>query len=110
MSRLWVLPDKPGTVIAVGAWWYVALEPYNDRDGELAWELLPPANEEVRRSMERAGVKSQCVYSGESVWLEADQEGGYYVISEPVQRPYGPHLRTRPRHSDDSVREEEKEN
>jgi len=94
MSDLWTLPAEPGTVIAIGGWWLVRLEPHNGT-GPGCWELLPAATEEIRLSMERARVKAQCVYSDEWVLTEAEQEGGYYVVSAPVNRQYGPHIRYR---------------
>jgi hypothetical protein len=80
-----VLPTEPGTVIAIGKWWLVRLEPHNG-SGPACWELLPHRDDETRASMERAGVKSQCVYSEEWVQAEAEQEGRFEVISAPIRR------------------------
>lgn len=95
MDSLWKLPDEPGTVIAIGGWWLVALERYEGREGPVSWELLPGASQEVAASIERAGAKAQCVYGHEWVMAEAEQEGGYFVVSTPLHRQYGPTIRTR---------------
>lgn len=90
--RLWHLPEAPGTVIAIGKWWLVRLEPH-EGTGLGCWELLPPRDDDVRRSMERAGVKPQCVYSDEWVLAEAEQEGGYFVVATAERTWYGPTMR-----------------
>lgn len=102
-ERLWILPTKPGTVIAIGGWWFVKLESYEHEEsgpvhkpGEEPWELLPARSDAIRQSMEAARFSQQTVYSHEQVLIEAAQEGGYFVIAEPVERPYGPTLVTRP--------------
>lgn len=95
MSDLWTLPTEPGTVIAIGGWWLVRLEPWNG-DGPGCWELLPARSDEIRLSMERAGAKPQCVYGDDWVLAEAQQEGGYYVMAEPTYRPFGPTIRYLP--------------
>jgi hypothetical protein len=99
MSRhtLWHLPEQPGTVIAIGSWWLVRLEPH-EGTGPGCWELLPPRDDEARRSMERAGVKWQCVYGDEWVLAEAEQEGGYLVMATAERTPYGPVIRERSNH------------
>lgn len=94
-EQLWNLPSKPGTVIAIGEWWLVRLRSYEGAPS--AWELLPPSDRKVKEGMERAGVNAQCVYADDWVLAEADQEGGYYVMAEPTQRPYGPHIRNKER-------------
>lgn len=80
------LPDNPGTVIAIGSWWLVRLAPYET--GTKSWELLPFRSREEHDNAERLGVKAQCVYGDDWVLSEAEQEGGYEVIAEPV-KPYG---------------------
>ena len=78
------LPTEPGTVIAIGGWELVKLRLYNaEQPG--GWELLPAKDDQVRRSMDRAGVKAQCVYGDEWVRAEAEQDrDGFRVISEPA--------------------------
>ena len=93
MENLWSLPTNPGTVIAIGEWWLVRLRPYEGAPS--AWELLPMSNKETTEHAKSIGVDSQCVYDDAWVMSEADQEGGYYVISEAVRTPYGPHIRRR---------------
>lgn len=80
------LPEKPGTVIAIGEWWLVRLRSY--QGAESAWELLPMPSREMKDRAERIGVSTQCVYSNAWVLAEAEQEGGYDVISSPGT-PYG---------------------
>lgn len=91
MNKLWNLPTEPGTVIAIGEWWLVRLRSYEGAPS--AWELLP--SKELTGLASRNGVTTQTVYDDAWVYAEADQEGGYYIISKPVDRPYGPHTRTR---------------
>lgn len=90
--RLWHLPEAPGTVIAIGAWWFVKLEPH-EGVGPGCWELLPARDEKTRQSMERAGVKAQCVYSDDWVLTEAEQQGGYLVVATAESTWYGPTMR-----------------
>ncbi|MEO5920632.1 MAG: hypothetical protein ABIQ01_05755 [Pseudolysinimonas sp.] len=87
-----VLPTEPGTVIAIGAWWLVRLEPH-EGSGPGCWELLPPRDETTRRSMEGNQVRAQCVYGDEWVLAEAEHEGHFTVIAEPASarpRPESP--------------------
>lgn len=81
------LPEKPGTVIAIGGWWLVRLPGYEGAPS--AWELLPFATEAIRNRAEGIGVKAQCVYGDEWVLAEAEQEGGYLVIADPREEPSG---------------------
>lgn len=81
------LPEKPGTVIAIGGWWLVRLPGYEGAPS--AWELLPFATEAIRNRAESIGVKAQCVYGDEWVLAEAEQEGGYLVIADPREEPSG---------------------
>lgn len=84
---LLTLPQKPGTVIAIGDWWLVRLPPYET--GAMSWELLPFRSDAQREHAERQGVKAQCVYGDDWVLAEAEQEGGYLVISDPRPVPSG---------------------
>lgn len=77
-----VLPDKPGTIIAIGEWWFVRLRPY-EPGVDAAWELLP-APKDVADRIERMGIKTQHVYSDEWVLAEAEQEGSFKIISRPA--------------------------
>lgn len=86
-EQLLTLPQKPGTVIAIGDWWLVRLRPYEGAPS--AWELLPFPSSELREHAERQGVKAQCVYGDEWVLAEVEQEGGYLVISDPREIPSG---------------------
>lgn len=86
-EELLKLPQRPGTVIAIGVWWLVRLRPYGDAPS--AWELLPLPSGELTDQAERNGVKTQCVYGDEWVLAEAEQEGGYLVISDPRVTPSG---------------------
>lgn len=86
-EQLLRLPEKPGTVIAIGDWWLVRLRPYET--GAKSWELLPFRSEAEREHAERIGVKAQCVYGDEWVLAEAEQEGGYLVIADPREEPSG---------------------
>jgi hypothetical protein len=81
------LPEKPGTVIAIGGRWLVRLPGYEGAPS--AWELLPFATEAIRNRAESIGVKAQCVYGDEWVLAEAEQEGGYLVIADPREEPSG---------------------
>lgn len=102
MAReLWNLPSEPGTVISIGDWWLVRLPPYEGAPS--AWELLPARSTGIRVSMTRAGAHEQCIYGDDWVFSEADQEGGYFIISEPVQKPYGPSIRIKPEESADAA-------
>lgn len=92
-ERLWVLPTKPGTVIDVGLWRFVKLEPYEGTNAG-GWELLPARDAATKKTMSNCSVKDQCVYGDEWVLAEAEQEGGYFVIAEPVE-PYGPTMQKR---------------
>lgn len=87
-EQLLKLPEKPGTVIAIGDWWLVRLRPYEDT-GPGAWELLPLPSSELAERAERSGVNPQCVYGDDWVLAEAEQEGGYLVIADPRERPGG---------------------
>jgi hypothetical protein len=78
-----VLPETPGTVIAIGEWWFVKLRPYTE-GVEAAWELLP-APKNVAERIERLGIRTQHVYNNEWVLGEADQEGKFKIISEPKE-------------------------
>lgn len=86
-EQLLKLPETPGTVIAIGDWWLVRLRPYEGAPS--AWELLPFPDSQVRDHAERIGVKAQCVYGDEWVLAEAEQEGGYLIISDPRPTPSG---------------------
>jgi len=81
------LPEKPGTVIAIGEWWLVRLRPYEGAPS--AWEMLPLPSKELQEHVEQMGVKTQCIYGDEWVLAEAEQEGGYLVISDPRPTPSG---------------------
>lgn len=87
-EQLLQLPKKPGTVIAIGDWWLIRLRPYEDT-GESAWELLPMPSKDLADHARRNGVKTQCIYGDQWVLAEAEQEGGYVVISDPRERPSG---------------------
>jgi hypothetical protein len=77
------LPATPGTVIAIGDWWFVRLRPY--KPGlEPAWELLP-APQDVEEKARRNGFPSQCIYSDEIVRGEIDQEGSFRVVAAPEE-------------------------
>lgn len=78
------LPQKPGTVIAIGEWWLVRLRSYEGSSS--AWELLPFPDAALREHAEQMGVKQQCVYGDDWVLAEVEQEGGYDVISTPGTR------------------------
>jgi hypothetical protein len=86
-EQLLTLPQKPGTVIAIGEWWLVRLRPYEGAPS--AWEMLPLPSKELQEHVEQMGVKTQCVYGDEWVLAEAEQEGGYLVISDPRPTPSG---------------------
>jgi hypothetical protein len=75
------LPTTPGTVIGIGDWRLVRLEPY-ETGLPGAWEMLP-IPEAVQGSLSRAGAKAQCVYGDEWVQAEAQQYGGFETLSEP---------------------------
>jgi hypothetical protein len=86
-ERLLQLPKAPGTVNAIGDWWLVRLRPYeNGYDG--SWELLPFRSADARTHAASLNVRSQCVYSEAWVLTEAEQEGHFTVISEPLSQPY----------------------
>jgi hypothetical protein len=85
-EQLLKLPEKPGTIIAVGEWWLVRLRPYEGAPS--AWELLPLPSKALVDHVKSMGVATQCVYGDDWVLAEVEQEGGYTVIAEPVT-PYG---------------------
>ncbi len=87
-EQLLRLPEKPGTVIAIGSWWLVRLRPYEDT-AESAWELLPMPSKSLAEHAKRLGVKTQCIYGDDWVLAEAEQEGGYLVIADPREEPSG---------------------
>lgn len=86
-EQLLKLPEKPGTVIAIGDWWLVRLRPYQGAPS--AWELLPMPDAETSVRAKSLGVREQCVYGDEWVLAEVEQEGGYVVISDPRDVPSG---------------------
>lgn len=86
-EQLLRLPEKPGTVIAIGDWWLVRLRPYEGAPS--AWELLSFPSKSTHDSAEKIGVKAQCVYGDDWVLAEAEQEGGYLVIADPREEPSG---------------------
>jgi len=88
-EQLLKLPEKPGTVIAIGAWWLVRLRPYEDTGAPSAWELLPMPSKATEDHATRQNVKTQCIYDDAWVLAEAEQEGGYLVISDPRDTPSG---------------------
>lgn len=81
-EQLLNLPQKPGTIIAVGEWWLVRLRPHEGAPS--AWELLPLPSKELADHVKAMGVATQCVYGDDWVLAEVEQEGGYTVIAEPV--------------------------
>lgn len=81
------LPQKPGTIIAIGGWWLVRLRPYEGAPS--AWELLPFPSKDLADHAKRMGVKPQCIYGDDWVLSEVEQEGSFVIISEPVDKPYG---------------------
>ena len=85
-EQLLTLPSTPGTVIAIGNWWLVRLRPYGGAPS--AWEMLPLPSAEATARAKANGVVTQCVYADDWVLSEAEQEGGYVIISTPA-RPYG---------------------
>jgi len=95
MSHLWNLPSEPGTIIAIGEWWLVRLRPYGNANS--AWELLPMPTRELHDRAKSQGTAAQCIYGDDWVMSEAEQEGGYFIIAEPVRTPYGPHIRNKAR-------------
>jgi len=77
------LPTEPGTVIAIGDWWLIRLQPWAE-DVPAAWELLPQP-QDVARRINRLGIKTQCVYSDDWVQAEVDQDPkGFRIISKQV--------------------------
>ncbi len=86
-EQLLKLPEKPGTVIAIGEWWLIRLRPYEGAPS--AWEMLPLPSKELTDHAKANGVSTQCVYGDDWVLAEAEQEGGYLVISDPRERPSG---------------------
>lgn len=86
-EQLLKLPEKPGTVIAIGDWWLVRLQPYDGAPS--AWELLPMPTRQATEHARRNGVKAQCVYGDDWVLAEVEQEGGYVIISDPRDQPSG---------------------
>ena len=83
-----VLPTEPGTVIAVGDWWFVRLRAY-ETTSQSAWELLPLPTKRLSESAARNGFPQQCGYSSEAVLAEAEQEGGFVIVAAPVSVPGG---------------------
>lgn len=88
-EQLLKLPEKPGTVIAIGEWWLVRLRPYEDTGAPSAWELLPMPSRTTEDHARRKGVASQCIYDDAWVLAEVEQEGGYLVIADPRDEPSG---------------------
>jgi len=86
-EQLLKLPQKPGTVIAIGTWWLVRLRPYGG--AQSAWELLPMPDDASSERAKALEVRAQCIYNDEWVLAEAEQEGGYVVISDPRDAPSG---------------------
>lgn len=86
-EQLLKLPEKPGTVIAIGEWWLIRLRSYEGAPS--AWELLPLPSKELTDHAKANGVSTQCVYGDDWVLAEAEQEGGYLVISDPRPTPSG---------------------
>lgn len=86
-EQLLRLPEKPGTVIAIGEWWLVRLRPCEGHPS--AWEMLPLPSKELREHAQRNGASGQCIYGDDWVLAEAEQEGGYLVISDPRDEPSG---------------------
>jgi hypothetical protein len=85
-EQLLTLPQKPGTIIAIGDWWLVRLRPYEGAPS--AWEFLPLPSKELKDHAKSQNTPDQCVYSDDWVLSEVEQEGSYVIISEPVE-PYG---------------------
>lgn len=86
-EQLLKLPEKPGTVIAIGEWWLIRLRSYEGAPS--AWELLPFPRAELTEHAHRMGVSAQCVYDDAWVLSEVEQEGGYLIISDPREKPSG---------------------
>lgn len=80
-ERTLVLPTAPGTVIAIGAWWFVRLRPYQDAPS--AWEMLPLPSMQLKVQANANGFEDQCVYGDDTVLAEAEQEGAFVVIAAP---------------------------
>ena len=78
-----VLPTEPGTVIAIGEWWFVRLRPYKPGITP-AWELLP-APEDVEEKARRNGFPSQCIYPDDIVLGEINQEGAFRIVAAPQE-------------------------
>lgn len=78
-----VLPTEPGTIIAIGEWWFVRLRPYKPSITP-AWELLP-APKDVEEKARRNGFPSQCIYSDDIVRGEIDQEGSFRIVAAPQE-------------------------
>lgn len=77
------LPTEPGTVIAIGEWWFVRLRPYKPGITP-AWELLP-APEDVEDKARRNGFPSQCIYPDDIVLGEINQEGAFRIVAAPEE-------------------------
>lgn len=75
------LPEKAGTVIAIGDWWLVRLRSYEG--AKPAWEMLPLPSKALKDAAKRNGVDDQCVYGDEWVLAEVEQEGGFKIIASP---------------------------
>lgn len=86
-EQLLRLPTRPGTVIAIGEWWLIRLRPYEGAPS--AWELLPLPSGELTERAKRNGVDTQCIYGDDWALAEAEQEGGYLIISDPRAQPSG---------------------
>lgn len=76
------LPTEPGTVIAIGDWWLVRLRRYETAESS-AWELLPMPTKQLSDRVKSMGIATQCVYGDSWVQAEAEQEGGFVVVSKP---------------------------
>lgn len=77
-----VLPTEPGTVIAIGSWWFVRLRSYEGAPP--AWELLPMPSKKLTDSAQGNGFAAQCVYGDDTVLAEAEQEGSFRIVSQPT--------------------------
>jgi len=77
------LPTEPGTIIAIGGWWFVRLRPYSPGNTP-AWELLP-APRDVEEKARRNGFPSQCIYSDGIVLEEINREGSFRIVAAPQE-------------------------
>lgn len=82
IERHIVLPVEPGTVIAIGEWWFVRLRQYQGAPS--AWEMLPLPTMELKNRAKANGFADQCVYGDSLVLEEAKQHGGWKLISAPA--------------------------